>query len=197
MKFATYVALVSLLLAVPCAHAQLSRGSLTGVVTDSTGAVIPNAKVYVVWWGNPANLNPAITAAHGGIADFYAGVLNSNFIDWLNEYNTNINAQAGSHLNQPGTDQRIGRGNYAGTLTLSNIPSGNVTDAQIQATLDQAFAAGTLPPPDENTIYAIYFPNNVSINLGGSTSCSSFGAYRLVIRAQNSANSRRSSGGLV
>ena len=32
----------------PCAHAQLSRGSLTGVVTDSTGAVIPNAKVTVV-----------------------------------------------------------------------------------------------------------------------------------------------------
>jgi Carboxypeptidase regulatory-like domain len=48
MKFATYVALVSLLLAVPFAQAQLSRGSLTGVVTDSTGAVIPNAKVTVV-----------------------------------------------------------------------------------------------------------------------------------------------------
>src|SRR5260221_7341742 len=85
------------------------------------GPVIPNAKVYVVWWGNPANLNPAITAAHGGIADFYAGVMNSNFIDWLNEYDTNINAQAGSHLGQPGTGQRISRGNYAGTLTLANV----------------------------------------------------------------------------
>ena len=71
------------------------------------GPVIPNAKVYVVWWGNPANLNPAITAARGGIADFYAGVMNSNYIDWLNEYDTNLNAQAGSHLNQPGTQQHI------------------------------------------------------------------------------------------
>ena len=95
------------------------------------GPVIPNAKVYVVWWGNPANLNPAITAAHGGIADFYAGVTNSNYLDWLNEYNTNINAQAGSHLGQPGTNQRIGRGNFAGIIMLTNILSGNVTDAQI------------------------------------------------------------------
>ena len=29
------------------------------------GPVTENAKVYVVWWGDPANLNPAITAAKG------------------------------------------------------------------------------------------------------------------------------------
>jgi hypothetical protein len=145
------------------------------------GPVIPNPKVYVVWWGNPASLNPAITAARGGIADFYAGVTNSNYFDWLNEYNTTIAAQAGSHAGSAGTNQRMGRGNYAGTLTLTSIPAGNVTDAQIQSTLDQAFAAGTLPQPDENTIYAIYFPSSVSISLGGSTSCGSFGAYHEAI----------------
>ena len=145
------------------------------------GPVIPNPKVYVVWWGNPANLNPAITAAHGGIADFYAGVTNSNYLDWLNEYNTTVPAQAGSHVGSAGTNQLIGRGNYVGTLTLTSIPSGNVTDAQIQTTLDQAFAAGTLPQPDENTIYAIYFPSSVSISLSGSSSCVSFGAYHEAI----------------
>src|ERR1700694_556890 len=99
------------------------------------GPVIPNVKIYVVWWGDPSRLNPAITAARGGIADFYAGVTNSNYMDWLNEYNTNINAQGGSHAGLPGTNQRIGRGNYAGTIALTNVPSGNVTDAQIQQTL--------------------------------------------------------------
>ena len=142
------------------------------------GPVIPNAKVYAVWWGDPANLSSAVTAAHGGIADFFTGVTNSNFIDWLNEYDTNINAQAGSHSGQPGTNQHIGRGNYVGAATLSGVQvTGTVTDAQIQSALDAAFTAGTLPEPDANTIYAIYFPSSVSIDLGGSTSCIAFGAY--------------------
>jgi hypothetical protein len=141
------------------------------------GPVTENAKVYVVWWGDPAKINPAITAAKGGIADFYAGVLNSSYMDWLNEYNTTVNAQAGAHNGMPGTGQRIGRGNYAGTLTLANVPSGNVTDAQIVSTIDQALDAGTLPPPDDNTLYALYFPKGVTISLDGTTSCRGFGAY--------------------
>ncbi len=142
------------------------------------GPVIPNPKVYVVWWGSPSNLNPAVTAASGGIADFFAGVTNSNYMDWLNEYNTTINANAGSRSGLAGTNQRIGRGDYVSTLQLNNVAtSGTVTDAQIQQTLDQAFSANTLPQPDENTIYAIYFPRAVTITLGTSTSCTSFGAY--------------------
>jgi hypothetical protein len=143
------------------------------------GEVIPNAKVYVVWWGDPSKLNPAITAAKGGIADFYAGITNSPFFDWLAEYNTTLPAQAGSHKGSAGTGQRIGRGNYAGTLTLANAPAGNsITDAQIQSALGAAITAGTLPPPDENAIFAVYFPSAVTISLpDGSRSCSSFGAY--------------------
>ena len=34
-----------------------------------------------------------------------------------------------------------------------------------------------LPPPDDNSIYALYFPTGVSITLDGSKSCSAFGAY--------------------
>jgi hypothetical protein len=145
------------------------------------GPVTPNAKVYVLWWGDPANINSAITAAHGGIADFFTGITNSSFMDWLNEYNTNITIPVGSHMGMTGTGQFIGRGNYAGALTLSNIPSGNVTDAQIQSTLDAALTAGTLPAPDDNTLYAIYFPPGVSISLDGSTSCAGFGAYHMDI----------------
>jgi hypothetical protein len=145
------------------------------------GSVTANAKVYVVWWGDPSKINSSLTAAHGGIADFYAGVTNSSYMDGLNQYDTNINAQAGSHMGMAGTGQHIGRGNYVASLTLTNIPSGNVTDAQIQTTLDQAFVAGTLPPPDDNTLYAIYFPSGVTISLDGSSSCSSFGAYHEAI----------------
>ncbi|MCU1279692.1 MAG: hypothetical protein JWM53_3238 [bacterium] len=163
------------------AHAPATNAAGTATAQYFGGTVTANAKVYVVWWGDPSKINSAVTAAHGGIADFFAGVTNSAFMDWLNEYSTNINVQAGSHMGSAGTGQLIGRGNYAGTITLSNIPSGNVTDAQIQTTLDQAFVAGTLPPPDDNTIYAIYFPKGLVITLDGSKSCSSFGAYHEAI----------------
>jgi len=33
------------------------------------------------------------------------------------------------------------------------------------------------PPPDENTLYVIYFPAGVTINLDGDASCDTFGAY--------------------
>jgi hypothetical protein len=141
------------------------------------GPVISNPKVYVVFWGNPANISPLLTATTGGLADFYAGVTNSNYMDWWNEYDTNITTQSGSHAGTAGTGQHIGRGNFAGTRTLTPVPAGNVTDSQIQATLDQAFTNGTLPQPDANTIYAISFPRSVTITLDGSTSCSAFGGY--------------------
>jgi hypothetical protein len=141
------------------------------------GPVISNPKVYVVWWGNPASINSVLTAARGGIADFYAGVTNSSYLDWMNEYDTNITTQSGSHAGTAGTGQHIGRGNFVGTRTLTPVPAGNVTDAQIQATLDQAFGNGTLPQPAANTIYAIHFPRSVTITLDGSRSCSAFGGY--------------------
>jgi hypothetical protein len=154
--------------------------SATGVTEKYFGgAVIPNAKVYVVWWGNPANLNSSLTAAHGGIADFFTGITNSAYLDWFNEYNTTITVQAGSHAGTAGTNQRIGRGNYAGTVTLSNIPSGNsITDAQVQSALNGAFTAGALPSPDDDSIYAVFFPPGLTITASdGSQSCSAFGAY--------------------
>jgi hypothetical protein len=141
------------------------------------GPVIANPKIYVVWWGSAASINPVLTATRGGIADFYAGVTNSSYLDWMNEYDTNITTQSGSHAGTPGTGQHIGRGNLVGIRTLTPVPAGNVTDAQIQTTLDQAFSNAKLPQPDASTIYAIMFPRSVTITLDGSRSCSAFGGY--------------------
>jgi hypothetical protein len=144
------------------------------------GSVIANAKVYVVWWGDAKNMNAALTKPTGGIADFFKGVLDSPFMDSLSQYSTNINAQAGSKSGSKGTQQIIGRGNYAGTYTLSSIPSGNVSDDQIQSALKDGINSGALPAPDANTLYAIFFPSSVTITIpgpDGGTSCFLFGAY--------------------
>jgi hypothetical protein len=144
------------------------------------GKVIPNAKVYVVWWGTGAGLPSSVTAATGGIADFYAGVLNSPFMDAMTQYSTNINAQVGSAAGHPGSGQTIGRGNYAGTIALTAIPSStSLTDDQIQSTIESAINAGKLPVPDASTYFAIYFPKQYKISIDNMQSCVMFGAYHM------------------
>lgn len=170
----------------PAKSHRPTRDAVTGVTEKYFGGpIVPNPKVYVVWWGSAASINANLTRTTGGIADFFAGTLNTGYWDMLNEYSTNINAQAGSHVGQAGTGQFLGRGNYARTIAMTNIPTGTlITDAQIQAAINTNITSGVLPQPDDNTIYAIYFPSSVSINLSGSRSCSAFGAYHeAVIRS--------------
>ncbi|MGZ6144036.1 MAG: hypothetical protein ACXWLM_11910, partial [Myxococcales bacterium] len=127
------------------------------------GPVIENAKVYVVYWGPSSRLNPAVTAPAGGMADLFAGLLNSDYTDWLNEYDTTLVAQSGSHAGAAGTAQHIGRGNYAGSYELA-VPPGDVSDATVQQTLLAAITRGDLPPDDLNTVYAIFFPRTVHVD---------------------------------
>src|SRR5438105_1542020 len=131
------------------------------------GPVIENAKVYAVWWGPGVRLSPKVNAPKGGMADFFTGVLNSGYIDWLNEYDTDLAAQAGARAGTAGTDQHIGRGNFAGVFELDEIPAGDVTDGQVQAVLLDAISKGALPPDDRNSVYATFFPSSVHID----TSC--------------------------
>lgn len=58
-------------------------------------------------------------------------------------------------------------------LTDTDNGSGSTVVQFIQNHID----SGDFPPPDEQTIYQIYFPGGTTIKFGGSTSCSNFGAY--------------------
>lgn len=62
--------------------------------------------------------------------------------------------------------------------TVSNKTIDNETD--LIPMLKSLVAAGTLPKPDANTLYALYFPQSTSITILGLTSCQSgagFGGY--------------------
>jgi hypothetical protein len=79
---------------------------------------------------------------------------------------------------RPGTDQTIGRGSYAGAITIQPGHTGKaLTDAMLQQELDAQIAAGKLPAADENSLYMLYFPSGVSVSIDGQRSCSSFCAY--------------------
>lgn len=133
------------------------------------GPVISHAKVYAVFWGPSV---PADTKA--GVGPFFANILDSAYMDWLSEYDTNRTAVDG----RAGTAQHIGRGTFAGAYTIKPAnASSSLTDADLQKELDAQIAAGNLPAADDDSLYMMYFPKGVSISIEGQRSCSSFCAY--------------------
>ena len=157
-------------------HRTLGRKS--GGLVYFGGPVISNVKVYAVFWGDTVNAE-----TQQKIGPFFANMLDSTYMDWLSEYDTNIQAVDG----RQGTGQHIGRGSFAGSVTLhpANAASA-LTDTMIQQELDAQIAAGALPPSDENTLYMVYFPKGVSISDGSDRSCSTFCAYHEAFKSATS-----------
>ncbi|HEY1958521.1 MAG TPA: hypothetical protein VGH28_23045 [Polyangiaceae bacterium] len=98
-------------------------------------------------------------------------------------------AVSSEYCQQGGTAPCIGQGSGYGHVVIGDAPDANYTDSSqggpstIQAFLKQHTAAGAdggppdIPSPDDNTLYVLYFPSNVTITLDGDASCDSFGAY--------------------
>src|SRR5262249_41223238 len=143
------------------------------------GRIVSNIEVVQVLYGT-GNYIPQVTSTGTpSIATFYQGVLNSAYVDWLTEYNTNTQPP-------PNSNQTLGRGSFRTQvqITPSAVNNGTVIDdTQIQAELSAQLAAGTLPAPTDdgsgnnNTYYAIFFPHGKTITLGGAASCQVFCAY--------------------
>ena len=142
------------------------------------GHVIPNVKIYAVFWGS--GVNATIQSSIGG---FFTALTNSAWMDMMGEYRTDITPVGGGS----GTGQLIGRGQFAGPpITIS--PSSSATcvgrstsnrlpDSAIQAELVAQINAGALPEPDQNTLYMLYFPPGCATSDGSSRSCVDFCAY--------------------
>ncbi len=128
------------------------------------GPVISNVRIVMVLYGSGTYLPQVALTTTPNMATFYAGVTNSPYMDWLNEYNT--------------PTQNIGRGTYHGMVQITPSPARNgstIDDSQIQAELVAQITAGLLPPPDANTLYMIHFPNGKTITQGGVASCQAGG----------------------
>ncbi len=130
------------------------------------GKVIPNAKVFAVFWTSAVD---ATTQAD--IGPFYRAVTNSGWMDWFNEYST-----VGF---TPGSNQVIGRGTFASSITITPATAGHpcvpdsgghtptgvtcIWDTDIPTELDAQIDAGHIPPPDQHTIYMVHFPGSFVI----------------------------------
>jgi len=156
------------------------------------GKVIANVKVYQVNW---------TAGGQRDMSAFFAAVTSSSYLDWLNEYSTNIAVQAGTHAGTQGTNQVVGRGVFGGSFTITpsaanaggaqqcggavttnccftdvllhGLPAGAVCvqDAQIQDELQKQIAAGQLPASDDSSLYFVFFPANIVVGLQGHSAC--------------------------
>lgn len=138
------------------------------------GPVISNVAVQSVYWG-AASYEPGVGPGQTPITEFLQGVTDSAHMDWLSEYDTVDQLHRLPEF--PG--QAIGRGRYAGQTTISVSPanvglidtdgSRRISDANISGELLHQLESGAVPPPQldaagqVNTVYAIFFPKNVTI----------------------------------
>ena len=75
-------------------------------------------------------------------------------------------------------DTQIGHGSLAGTEILTDTqPGSTVTDADIQNLIQTEIANTKLPTSSANSLYYVYLPPGVTVDLGGQLSCSAFCGY--------------------
>jgi hypothetical protein len=149
------------------------------------GHVMPHVQVTQVLYGSGTYASEVSGTGALTISSFYTGVTNSAHFDWLTEYNTNRTAANG----QPGTNEIIGRGSFAGQRTIAPAASRNgstISDASIKTELKAQITAGVLPMPNANTLFAVYFPANKTISSGSGTSGVDFCAYHGTVAAAGS-----------
>jgi hypothetical protein len=134
------------------------------------GPVFSNVKVVTVMWNQHVRQK-----TQDNIPLFTAALVDSTYVDQLKEYNTKgVSTIDG----RSGTQQTIHRGTYLGQVVLTPKHKRKVLrDEDIQNELEYQIGLGVLPPNDQNTLYMVYFPANITIEIDGQASCVVFGAY--------------------
>lgn len=150
----------------PSRNAPIQRRAASPHLNYYGGAVLGHVKVLAVFWGK--NVDQEVVRDIGG---FYSAVVNSTYLDWLQEYNTRISSIDG----RPGTNQDIGRGTFSGSATITPVNLGKQLDKKdVETEIEWQINNGGLPVPDINTLYMIHFPAGITLMTGGEGSCSAW-----------------------
>lgn len=71
----------------------------------------------------------------------------------------------------------VGSGSVNATLVLAQAPAAQIQDSDLRALLQARISDGTLPAPDQRTIYLFMMPDGVTVTLDGAVSCTDFAGY--------------------
>lgn len=150
-----------------------SGGSTNGMPSDVYPAPHP-APPKVISYGGPVLKNPKIVPIFFSNDDpnFTAGV-----IDFTNKVGGTAYWAANT------TEYGVGPATGLPAVVSPDAPTGTIDDTDIQDWLASKLNADdpAFPPPDGDTLYAIYYPKGLKITLSGggpvSHSCTEFGGY--------------------
>lgn len=124
--------------------------------------MLSSVEVFTAFWG--AAWLAAEAPLRKQMNDFFLYVLASPLMDQLREYSV------------PGIS--IGHGSLAGTTIIPDRPAGStVTDAEIQNLIQAEIATTTLPKTNPNSLYFLFLPPGLEVDLGGQKSCANFCGY--------------------
>jgi hypothetical protein len=134
------------------------------LVDDNGGTVLVNPKIVTVTFPNDSKL--------ADLEDFGDTITSTKWWDTVRDGYCDTNGNC------------VGPGTGAGHVHIADAAKATYTDSAdpanpstMQDMIKGYVADGTLPPPDKDTLYAIYFPSTTSITLDGAGSCSEFGGY--------------------
>jgi MYXO-CTERM domain-containing protein len=155
--------------------AVVSAPGLAAPRTKSTRSVTPNVTAGTVCndvphLGYPSPGGPLIqhvkvvdvfySPGHkykSQLEDFYKAITQSAYFDWLVEYNV--------------ANYKISRGSFVTSFEDTNVNPTTVKSLNPETYLKGLLAANKLPPPDDDTIYMMYFPSGIDPTDGSGSSC--------------------------
>ncbi|HEY2176371.1 MAG TPA: hypothetical protein VGH85_21395 [Mycobacteriales bacterium] len=136
-------------------------------LTNHGGPILGAVQIVPIYWGAAwsQTANSQLATQLDGFFDF---ILTSEYMDMLAEYST--------------ATTTIQHGTRLPSVRITNSEPGTivgavrqVTDGQIQTSLQGFIANGTVPATNANTLYFIYLPPGVVSLLGSSQSCAAGG----------------------
>ncbi len=142
---------------VPLRGAELAAPVKSAHLTYRGGPLLSAVQVTTLFWGPAWDQDPLAGIAQK-LNEFFGFVLTSALLDQLGEYGV------------PG--MTIGHGSMVGRRALASVPPSSVADGDVQKLLQQEIPS---PPPD--SLYLLYLPPGVTVNLSGAASCSGFCGY--------------------
>jgi hypothetical protein len=149
----------------------------------------PDASAPDVDNGAPSSTYPAFTIDAPQVVSFGGPTLAAPKLVpvYFANDDTEFTSQLTTFMNKLGTsafwlpavtEYGVGAISCATPVQLTDNAPASIDDADIQPWIASKIDDGTLPPPDANTIYAIYYPDGTTVTLGNNgTSCQDFGAY--------------------
>ncbi|MFO0614970.1 MAG: hypothetical protein U0414_20440 [Polyangiaceae bacterium] len=132
-------------------------------VVDFGGKVLTTPKIVPIYFSNDT---PAMKAA---IVDFTNSV------------------GATDYWKAATSEYGVGAATGLPAIEIAGNAPTSLTDAQIQSFLAAQLQSNpAFPQPDNQTLYAVYYPTGTKISLQGDTSCSAFGGYHAEFNCRTS-----------